>query len=261
MKSRLVLSVRFGPGGSPSGAPSHFPLIMGVIGFFAFDFSVLGATVIDPVATPGSYHPVLGYWIFPLGALVALPIYIINGSPRLADVNSRTLLSSLALAVAGVLSSLSYGYFLHLGVLSSSLSYSLIVGLLIRVSYFIPRSKDIVKLHIPLQAKIDAVKMEFNLWFNTFVLVVTTIAVAASVTVFRAFEVAKQTYASVEAAGLETLGVTIQAAYFGILAVALASLMLRNMTRAYDVLKEIPPEDDRDGDKWPKPKQVPGGPK
>jgi hypothetical protein len=47
--------------------------------------------------------------------------------------------------------------------------------------------------------------MEFNLWFNTFVLVVTTIALVASVTVFRAFEVAKQTYASMEAAGLETL--------------------------------------------------------
>ena len=246
MKSRPVGPVRPGPGQVPSGAPPHFRLTIGIIGCFAFDFSVTVATVIDPVAAPGSYHPLLGYWIFPLGALVALPIYIINGSPKL-DANRRTLFSSLVLVVAGVLSSLSYGGGLHLGVLSTSLSYSLIVGLLIRVAYFTPRSNDLVRSHVPLQVKIDAVKMEFNFWFNTFVLVVTTIALAASVTVFRAFEIAKQMYASVEAAGLETLGVTIQAAYFGILAVALASLMLRNLGRSYDVLKEITVEDDRDG--------------
>jgi hypothetical protein len=127
-------------------------LIIGVIGFIAFDFSVMVATVIDPIAVPGAYHPVLGYWIFPLGALVAPPIYIINGSSKL-EVNRKTLLSSLALAVAGILSSSSYGGNLHLGVLSASLSYSLIVGLLIRVAYFTPRPKDIVRSNILPQAK------------------------------------------------------------------------------------------------------------
>jgi len=217
-------------------------LIIGVIGFFAFDFSVVVATVIDPLAAPAIFHPLLGYWIFPLGALVSLPIYLINNSKL--EANARTLLTSLALAVAGILSALTFAAGLHLGVVVASLSYSLVVALLIRVANFVPRSRGIVKLHTPLKVKIEAVKMEFNLWFNTFVLVMTTIVLAASVTVFRAGEVARQLYSNTEAAGYVTIGITIQAAYFGVLTVALGWLMLRNLTRSYEVLKEIPAEDE-----------------
>lgn len=82
--------------------------------------------------------------------------------------------------------------------------------------------------------------MEFELWFNTFVLLVTIIVIIASVTVFREFESAQVSFGGdLRAALWLSYGFEVAAAYGGVLLIALAWVMLNKLSDISEGLRRV----------------------
>jgi len=224
---------------------SDFAVKIGILGGISYALSVGVPTFVDPLTEPTrsrvygvpSNYP-LGSWILGLSVPVSLGICWINS--RNLKASSKALLTSLACALAAILSLPNFSPFPNSGVWAPALSYSILLGLLALVHGYAPRSTSILKLDINLQAKIEGIKLEFELWFNTFVLLVTIIVIIASVTVFREFESAQVSFGGdLRAALWLSYGFEVAAAYGGVLLIALAWVMLNKLSDISEGLRRV----------------------
>ncbi len=226
-----------------------FAVKLAFLGGFSIPFATGVAIFVDPLTNPvgreiygATSEHYLGPEIFFVGIASSFMIYRVNRREQ-SPLRARTkgLLTFLSSVVAGLISLANfYPSFPHIGVLFPTLGYSASLGFMSLVYHNGIRSREIIAVDADIRAKIEGVKLEFELWFRTLILLVTVVIVGGGVVFFRLFEDSARFFrGNLLAAYLLTLGLSIQATYFFLLIAAVAWLMFDKLGQISDVMKEL----------------------
>ena len=222
-----------------------FSVKIALLGSVSWLFASGIAVFVDPLLEPtrsklfgiSSNYP-LGLGIFAVG----IPIFILlqRVNKKGTDASRKSVKTFLAYALVGIASLPNFYPFPHIGVLMPLLAYSTLLGLTTFVHEYQIRSPRVVASNASVQAKIERVKLEFELWFRTLVLLATAATVAASASIFTFFASAQNFLGGDFRAALWlSYGLTIQTVYALVLVFGIVWLMFAKLTQIAEVLETM----------------------
>jgi len=231
-----------------------FAVKLALLGGLSVPFASGVAMFIDPINNPvvrevygTTTERYLGPGIFLVGIASSLMIYVVNhGESDPLRARRKGLLTFLSSVVVGFVLLANFYPFPHTGVLLPMLAYSSLMGFMSLVYHNGIRSTELKVAGASITAKVEGVKLEFELWFRTLILLVTTVVVGGGVVLFRIFEESLVFFqGNLRAAYLLTIGLEIQTLFLIVLVISVAWLMFDKLGQISDVMKELK-KDSRD---------------
>ncbi len=231
----------------PNGTDG-FALKAGLLGGFSIPFATGVAVFVDALneavvreiyGITREHYP--GEEIFLLGIASFFIIYLVNrGGPSTSHATRKGLFTFLGFLAVGFISLLDFQPFPHLGVLGPVLAYSTLLGLIAMVYHLEVGSNDLVGAGIDIRARIEVVKLEFELWFRSLILLVTIVIAGGAIVFFNLFDTSAKYYRGDLAAAYPlSVGLSIQALFFMLLVAALVWLIFGKLGKISKMMKSI----------------------
>ena len=225
-----------------------FALKAGILGGFSIPFATGVALFVDPLNNTlrkeiygNTVEHYFGEEISLLGIASFLIIYFVNrGEPSTVQATRKGLYSFLGSFAVGFIAVINFSPFPDTGVLMPVLAYSTLLGFTALVYHLGVRFNDSIGDGVDIRARIEAVKLEFELWFRSLILLVTIVIAGGGVVFFNLFdESAKAFQGNLAAANLLTVGLSIQALFFMLLVAALVWLIFSKLGKISEVMKNL----------------------